>query len=73
MPAAIKLEDRPKVFNGDWVDLKLAEIEILSHNTKRFRFEFDDPEAVSGLPVACKDTRFLGDKHDEAHTNTRVV
>ncbi|KAJ5477501.1 NADH-cytochrome b5 reductase 2 [Penicillium diatomitis] len=52
LPAAIKLEDRPKVFTGDWVDLKLAEIEILSHNTKRFRFEFDDPEAVSGLPVA---------------------
>ncbi|KAJ5444378.1 NADH-cytochrome b5 reductase 2 [Penicillium daleae] len=51
-PAAIKLEDRPKVFTGDWVDLKLANIEILSHNTKRFRFEFDDKEAVSGLPVA---------------------
>ena len=53
-PAAIKLEDRPKVFTGDWVDLKLANIEILSHNTKRFRFEFEDKEAVSGLPVACQ-------------------
>jgi cytochrome-b5 reductase len=54
VPAAIKLEDRPKVFTGDWVDLKLANIEILSHNTKRFRFEFEDKEAVSGLPIACQ-------------------
>ncbi|KAJ5157082.1 NADH-cytochrome b5 reductase 2 [Penicillium canariense] len=50
--APIELKDRPKVFNGEWVDLKLANIETLSHNTKRFRFEFDDKEAVSGLPVA---------------------
>lgn len=54
VPAAIKFEDRPKVFNGDWVDLKLANIETLSHNTKRFRFEFEDKDAVSGLPVACQ-------------------
>lgn len=51
----IELKDRPKVFNGEsWVDLKLANIEVLSHNTKRLRFEFDDKEAVSGIPVACQ-------------------
>lgn len=53
--AVAEPKDRPKVFNGeDWVDLKLANIEVLSPNTKRLRFEFDDKEAVSGLPVACE-------------------
>lgn len=49
-------KDRQKVFVGGdqgWVDLKLAGVETLSHNTKRFRFEFEDKEAVSGLNVAC--------------------
>ncbi|GAT27413.1 NADH-cytochrome b5 reductase [Aspergillus luchuensis] len=47
--------DRPKVFKGGdqgWFDLKLSEIEVLNHNTKRLRFEFEDKEAVSGLQVA---------------------
>ncbi|KAF9889940.1 NADH-cytochrome b5 reductase [Aspergillus nanangensis] len=47
--------DRPKVFTGGdqgWVDLKLSEVEVLSHNTKRLRFEFPDKESVSGLNVA---------------------
>ncbi|KAJ5219280.1 uncharacterized protein N7498_001379 [Penicillium cinerascens] len=49
----IEPKDRPKVFNGeDWVDLKVASIENLSHNTKKLRFEFEDKEAVSGLQVA---------------------
>lgn len=47
-------KDRPKVFNGqDWVDLKVGNVETLSHNTKRIRFDFDDKEAIGGLPVAC--------------------
>jgi cytochrome-b5 reductase len=44
------------VFKGGdqgWVDLKLAHIEDLSHNVKRFRFEFPDKEQVSGLKIAC--------------------
>ncbi|KAJ5106371.1 hypothetical protein N7456_003046 [Penicillium angulare] len=46
-------KDRPKVFNGqDWVDLKVGAVETLSHNTKRVRFDFDDKEAIGGLPVA---------------------
>lgn len=53
--STVELKDRPKVFNGEsWVDLKLANIETLSHNTKRLRFEYDDKEAVSGMPVACE-------------------
>lgn len=50
-------KDRQHVFVGGeqgFVDLKLANVETLSHNTKRFRFEFDDKEAVSGLTVACE-------------------
>ncbi|KAJ6102014.1 hypothetical protein N7486_004441 [Penicillium sp. IBT 16267x] len=46
-------KERAKVFNGqDWVDLKVGAIENLSHNTKKIRFEFEDKEAVGGLPVA---------------------
>ncbi|PGH14188.1 NADH-cytochrome b5 reductase 2 [Helicocarpus griseus UAMH5409] len=48
-------KDRAKVLTGGdqgWIDLKLAKIEQVSHNTKKFRFEFEDPEAVSGLHVA---------------------
>lgn len=52
---ALDSKDRPKVFDGEnWVDLKLAHIENLSHNTKRLRFEFEDKEAVSGIKVACQ-------------------
>ncbi|RAL17577.1 cytochrome b5 reductase family protein [Aspergillus homomorphus CBS 101889] len=46
---------REKVFKGGdqgWFDLKLSEIEVLNHNTKRLRFEFEDKDAVSGLQVA---------------------
>ncbi|PYH44807.1 cytochrome b5 reductase family protein [Aspergillus saccharolyticus JOP 1030-1] len=46
---------REKVFKGGeqgWFDLKLSEIEVLNHNTKRLRFEFEDKNAVSGLQVA---------------------
>lgn len=53
--ATIDPKDRPKVFNGEeWIDLKVAGVENLSHNTKKLRFEFEDKEAVGGLPVACK-------------------
>lgn len=52
--AVAEPKDRPKVFDGEsWVDLKLSNIEVLSPNTKRLRFAYDDPEAVSGIPVAC--------------------
>jgi cytochrome-b5 reductase len=45
------------VFTGgdqDFVDLKLAAVEKVNHNTKRFRFEFPEgDENVSGLHIAC--------------------
>lgn len=37
-----------------WVDLKLESVEILSHNTKKFRFALPTEDAVSGLRVACE-------------------
>lgn len=49
-------KQRESVFVGGdqgWVDLKLASVEEVSHNTKRLRFEFPDKEKVSGLAVAC--------------------
>lgn len=55
--ATAEAPKRESVFVGGdqgWVDLKLASVEQLSHNTKRFRFEFPDKEKVSGLTVACK-------------------
>lgn len=55
--AAEAPQERPKVFTGGdqgWVGLKLSNIETLSHNTKRLRYEFEDKEAVSGLHIACK-------------------
>ena len=55
--AATAEAPRQKVFVGGdqgFVDLKLANVEQLSHNAKRLRFEFDDKEAVSGLHIACE-------------------
>jgi cytochrome-b5 reductase len=46
-----------KVFTGGdqgFVSLKLDQIEIVNHNTKRFRFSFEDEDAVSGLHIACE-------------------
>lgn len=51
-----ELKERSKVFTGGdqgFVDLKLAGIEPVSHNAKKFRFEFPDKESVSGLHIAC--------------------
>jgi cytochrome-b5 reductase len=47
----------PKVFTGGeqgFVSLKLESVETLTHNVKKFRFAFDDPNAVSGLNIACE-------------------
>ncbi|KAK2786898.1 NADH-cytochrome b5 reductase [Onygenales sp. PD_12] len=52
---AVEPKERSKTLTGGdqgWVNLKLAKIEHVSHNTKKFRFEFDDPEAVSGVHIA---------------------
>lgn len=46
-----------KTFTGGeqgFVDLKLAEVTTYNHNTKRFKFELPDQDAISGLNVACE-------------------
>jgi hypothetical protein len=35
-----------------FISLALDSVENINHNTKKFRFKFDDAEAVSGLNVA---------------------
>ncbi|KAH7155406.1 hypothetical protein B0J13DRAFT_521563 [Dactylonectria estremocensis] len=34
-----------------WVSLKVSEVEVVNHNTKRIRFELPEKDQVSGLPV----------------------
>jgi cytochrome-b5 reductase len=45
---------RPALTGGDqgWVSLKLSDVELVNHNTKRLRFELPEPDMVSGLSVA---------------------
>jgi cytochrome-b5 reductase len=35
-----------------FISLALDSVENINHNTKKFRFKFEDSEAVSGLNVA---------------------
>lgn len=68
--AAAEEKPRDKVFKGGdqgFVDLKLAAIEELSPNTKKFRFEFEDKDAVSGLPVTCESFSPASIIEQEAH------
>lgn len=64
-PAAKKAEEKVKevipaaelkaAFTGGdqgWVSLKLEEVEIVNHNSKRFRFRLPEDDMVSGLHVA---------------------
>ena len=53
-------KEPPKTFTGGdqgFIDLKLADVTIVNHNVKRFRFELPDKDAVSGLHVACMEQR----------------
>lgn len=50
-----KASQPSKVFTGGdqgFVGLVLDKVEDINHNTKKFRFKFDDKEAVSGLSIA---------------------
>lgn len=49
-----------------FIDLALEKIEDINHNTKRFRFKFDNPEAVSGLTVtSALITKFKGEEDEK--------
>ncbi|KAM5355517.1 hypothetical protein ACJ41O_002163 [Fusarium nematophilum] len=51
---AVGAEPKKAFTGGDqgFLSLKLAEVEIVNHNTKRLRFELPEPDQVSGLTVA---------------------
>jgi cytochrome-b5 reductase len=47
----------PKAFTGGdqgFLDLKLSNVEVVNHNTKRFRFDLPEKDQVSGLHIACE-------------------
>jgi cytochrome-b5 reductase len=52
--AVPKAAPKPAFTGGDqgFVSLKLAEVENVNHNTRRFRFELPEGDNVSGLHVA---------------------
>lgn len=64
-----KAEQPSKVFTGGdqgFLPLALDKIEEINHNTKRFRFKFDDSEAVSGLVIASAlVTKFKGENDEK--------
>lgn len=45
-------EDLTLCADQGFISLVLDQVENINHNTKKFRFKFDDPNAVSGLSVA---------------------
>lgn len=60
---------KPAFTGGDqgFVSLKLAEVETVNHNTKRFRFELPEGDQVSGLHVASAIlTKFKGPNDEKA-------
>ncbi|KYK54632.1 putative cytochrome-b5 reductase, mitochondrial outer membrane form [Drechmeria coniospora] len=60
---------KPAFTGGDqgFVSLKLAEVETVNHNTKRFRFELPESDHVSGLHIASAIlTKFKGPNDEKA-------
>lgn len=59
----------PAFTGGDqgFVSLKLAEVETVNHNTKRFRFELPEKDQVSGLHIASAIlTKYKGPNDEKA-------
>lgn len=66
---AVDAEPKKAFTGGDqgFLSLKLAEIENVNHNTKRFRFELPEPDQVSGLHIASALlTKFKGPEMEKA-------
>lgn len=46
--------ESPKVFGGFcFTTLRLQDVKVVNHNTKRLVFEFPDEHATSGLTLTC--------------------
>lgn len=60
---------KPAFTGGDqgFVSLKLADVENVNHNTKRFRFELPEGDMVSGLHIASAIlTKYKGPNDEKA-------
>ncbi|KAM4058113.1 oxidoreductase NAD-binding domain-containing protein [Hirsutella rhossiliensis] len=60
---------KPAFTGGDqgFVSLKLADVETVNHNTKRFRFELPEGDMVSGLQIASAIlTKYKGPSDEKA-------
>ena len=67
--AAAGVEPKKAFTGGDqgFVSLKLAEVENINHNTKKFRFELPEEDMVSGLNVASAIlTKYKGPNDEKA-------
>lgn len=72
-PVAAKVKDavpaKPAFTGGDqgFLSLKLADVDIVNHNTKRLRFELPESDMVSGLHIASAIlTKFKGPNDEKA-------
>lgn len=66
---AAKVEAKKAFTGGDqgWVSLKLSEVELVNHNTKRLRFELPEGDMVSGLHIASAIlTKYKGPEMEKA-------
>ncbi|KAF4949893.1 hypothetical protein FSARC_13362 [Fusarium sarcochroum] len=66
---AVGVEPKKAFTGGDqgFLSLKLADVEIVNHNTKRLRFELPEPDQVSGLQVASALlTKYKGPEAEKA-------
>lgn len=64
---ALPTAEPKKALNGEWVSLKLEEVETVNHNTKRLRFKLPEEDQVSGLSVASAVlTKFKGPGMEKA-------
>ncbi|GKU14990.1 unnamed protein product [Fusarium langsethiae] len=66
---AVGVEPKMAFTGGDqgWISLKLSDVEIVNHNTKRLRFELPEADQVSGLHVASALlTKYKGPNDEKA-------
>ncbi|GJC88400.1 NADH-cytochrome b5 reductase 2 [Colletotrichum liriopes] len=65
-PAAAQKAEA-KVKEAGFVSLKLEDVEIVNHNTKKFRFKLPEDDMVSGLEVASAVlTKYKGPEDEKA-------
>lgn len=69
MKQAVGGEPKKAFTGGDqgFLSLKLSDVEIVNHNTKRLRFELPEADQVSGMKVASALlTKYKGPNDEKA-------